>query len=277
MTDSTGGGPQQPQQPQEPAGIDPEQLRQFQEFQRFQEYQRFQQGQQGAQGPLALPAGEVGPGGNPPVVQPPMPPPAQPPVQTVYVKPEPKPLWKVVLGSRLVKRLVSLAITLLVFMFAVNWAYEKFFDSSDETADIARDSGGSTGNLIAPTSPYGLQGTVGIFYKHVSQDSPKQACNLFAEDGAAKKKFTEAFRASDCEAAIHALHGKVLRVDQYEQPYFPDAMLKPPVTDRVQVSSCQDLKVSGGPGLGKFVLSKQVNNTWIITDYEGEPADCVTG
>ncbi|MET1071568.1 MAG: hypothetical protein ABWY11_02855, partial [Umezawaea sp.] len=255
MTDSTGNGPQQPQQPPE---IDPEQLRQFQEFQRFQEYQRFQQAQQG-QAPLALPPGESGPAAYPPAVPPP---PVQPPVQTVFVKPEPKPLWKVVLGSRLVRRLVSLALTLLVFMFAANWAYDKFFDTNDEAADIARDSGGSTGNLIAPTSPYGLQGTVGIFYKHVSQDSPKQACNLFAEDGSARKKFTEAFKAADCEAAIHALHAKVLRVDQYEQPYFPDAMLKPPVTDRVQVSSCQDLKISGGPVLGKFVLSKQVNNTW---------------
>ncbi|PRY43520.1 hypothetical protein [Umezawaea tangerina] len=270
MTDSTGSGPQQPQQP---ADIDPEQLRQFQEFQRFQEFQKFQQAQQG-QSPLALPPGETGPSTNPPAVPPP---PVQPPVQTVYVKPEPKPMWQVILGSRLVRRLVSLALTLLVFMFAANWAYDKFFGSDDEAADVARDSGGSTGNLIAPTSPYGLQGTIGLFYKHVSQDSPKQACNLFAENGSAKKKFTDAFKASDCESAIHTLHGKVLRVDQYEQPYFPDAMLKPPTTDRVQVSSCQDLKITGGPTLGKFVLAKQVNNTWIITDYEAEPADCVTG
>jgi hypothetical protein len=264
VSDSTGNDPRPP------SDIDPEQLRQFQEFQRFQEYQRFQQAQQG-QTPPALPPGEH-------TIHPPAAlPPGTPLVQTIYVKPEPKPWWKVVLTSSLAKWIARWVILLLILAFAANWAFNHYFGSGNDPGNVARDSGGSTGNVIAPQSPFGLQGTVGMFYKHVSQDSPKQACNLFAEDGKAKKKFAAAFSAPDCETAVHTLHSKVVDVSKYEQPVFPDSMLKPPTTDRVEVSSCRDLIVTGGPKLGRFVLSKQVNNTWVISDYEAEPADCVTG
>jgi hypothetical protein len=261
VSDSTGNDPRPP------SDIDPEQLRQFQEFQRFQEYQRFQQAQQGTT-PPALPPGEHTPAMLPPGMP--------PPVQPIYVKPEPKPWWKVVLTNSLVKWIARWVLLLLILAFAANWAYNRYFGGGDEPGDVAKDSGG----VIAPLTPYGLQGTVGIFYKHVSQDSAPQACNLFAEDGNAKKKFTEAISAPDCETAIHTLRRKVLDVSQYEQPYFPDSMLKGPAPNevKVEVSSCRDLTVNGGPKLGKFVLSKQAaNGGWIITDYEAEPADCVTG
>lgn len=262
VTDSTGSGPQQPQQPAE---IDPEQLRQFQEFQRFQEYQKFQQAQQQGQAPLALPPGEVGPASQPPAVPP-------PPIQTVYVKPEPKPVWQVVLGSKLVRWLVMLVILLLL----ADYGYNRWFGGGDDPGDIAVDSGGNKGNVIAPTNAYGLQGTVGIFYKHVSQGSDSRACNLFADDGRARQEFTTAFSAPDCGAAIRSLHGQVRDVAAYEQPYFPDAMLKEPLTTTTEISSCKDLIIKGGPLLGKFVLTKQPGSgSWIITDYEAEPADCV--
>ncbi len=257
MTDSTGSGPQQPQQPAE---IDPEQLRQFQEFQRFQEYQRFQAAQSGQPGPPALP-----PGADPPI--------ALPPGQTIYVKPAPKPVWQIILSSKLVRWLVMLIILLLL----ANYGYNRWFGGGDDPGDLAVDSGGSQGNIIAPIKAYGNQGTVGIFYKHVSQGSDVQACNLFAEDGKAKNKFTSAFAAPDCEAAIRTLKGKVLDVGAYEDPIFPEAMLKEPLTATTEVSSCKDLAVKGGPLLGLFVLTQQVNKTWIISDYAAEPADCVTG
>jgi hypothetical protein len=261
VTDSTGSGPQQPQQPAE---IDPEQLRQFQEFQRFQEYQRFQAAQTGAPGqppgPPALPPGHDAP-------------PALPPGQTIYVKPAPKPVWQIILSSKLVRWLVMLLILLLL----ANYAYNRWFGGGDDPGDRAVDSGGNKGNVIAPTNAYGLQGTVGIFYKHVSQGSAPQACNLFADDGRARNKFTAAFNAPDCEAAIRSLKAKVLNVGDYEQVYFPDTMLKEPLTPTTEISSCKDLVVKGGPRLGSFVLTKQVNNTWIISDYTAEPADCVTG
>ena len=257
-TGSTGNGPQPP------AEIDPEQLRQFQEFQRFQDYQKFQQAQQG-QGPLALPPGQVGPASQPPAVP--------PPIQTVYVKPEPKPVWQIILSSKLVRWLVMLLILLLL----ANYGYNKWFGGGDDPGDVANDSGGTKGNIIAPLKAYGTQGTVGIFYKHVSQGSDVQACNLFAEDGRAKQKFTTAFSAPDCGAAVRALKAKVLDVSAYEQPAFPESMYKEPLTTTVEVSSCKDLFVTGGPRLGAFVLTQQVNKTWIISDYTAEPADCVTG
>jgi hypothetical protein len=258
-TGSTGNGPQPP------AEIDPEQLRQFQEFQRFQEYQKFQQAQEGQQAPLALPPGQVGPASQPPAVP--------PPIQTVYVKPEPKPVWQIILSSKLVRWLVMLLILLLL----ANYGYNRWFGGGDDPGDVANDSGGSKGNVIAPTNAYGLQGTVGLFYKHVSQGSAPQACNLFAEDGKARNKFTTAFGAPDCEAAIRSLKAKVLNVGDYEQVYFPDTMLKEPLTPTTEISSCKDLVVKGGPRLGSFVLTKQVNNTWIISDYTAEPVDCLTG
>lgn len=262
VTDSTGSTGGTGSGPQPPAEIDAEQLRQFQEFQRFQEYQKFQaaQGQNGGvPGPPALPPGQV-------------PPTALPPGQTIYVKPAPKPVWQIILGSKLVRWLVMLVILLLL----ANYGYNRWFGGGDDPGDKAVDSGGNKGNVIAPTNAYGLQGTVGIFYKHVSQGSDGRACNLFADDGRARQKFTTAFSAPDCEAAIRELRGKVRDVAAYEQPYFPDTMLKEPLTTTTEISSCKDLIVKGGPLLGKFVLTKQTGSgAWIITDYEAEPADCV--
>ncbi|MFD9736105.1 hypothetical protein [Umezawaea sp. NPDC059074] len=258
MTDSTSNGPQQPQPPAE---IDPEQLRQFQEFQRFQDYQRFQQAREG-HAPLALPPGDTGPASQPPAVQ--------PPIQTVYVKPAPKPMWQIILGSKLVRWLVML----LILALLGGYAYNRWF-GGDDPGDIAVDSGGNKGNVIAPTNAYGLQGTVGIFYKHVSQGSDSRACNLFADDGRARQKFATAFSAPDCQAAIRSLHDQVSNVSDYEQVYFADTMLKEPLTNTTTVSSCKDLTVVGGPRLGKFVLTKQSGSgAWIITDYEAEPAGC---
>jgi hypothetical protein len=261
-TGSTGNGPQQPQQPAE---IDPEQLRQFQEFQRFQDYQRFQQAREG-HSPLALPPGQAGPASQPPAVP--------PPVQTVYVKPAPKPLWQIILGSWPVRWLVAL----LILALLVSYGYNQLFGGGgDDPGDKAVDSGGSTNNKIVPERAYGLQGTVAMFYKHVSQGSDTQACNLFAEDGRAKENFTKAFSAVDCKTAIRELHGKVKDTSAYEQPLFPESMYKEPLTSTTEVSSCKDLVVSGGPRLGAFVLTQQTNKTWIISGYTAEPADCVTG
>jgi hypothetical protein len=263
VSDSTGNDPR-------PPDIDPEQLRQFQEFQRFQEYQRFQQAQQG-HAPPALPPGEQST--HPPAALPP----GSTMVQTVYVKPEPKPWWKVVLTSGIAKWIARWVILLLILAFAANWAYGRYFGGGDDPGDHAKDSGGTSGNVIAPQNPFGNQGTVGMFYKHVSQGSAPQACNLFAEDGNAKKKFAEAFGAPDCESAIRTLRSKVVRVDLYENVGFPESMMKGPTTNTVEVSSCRDLTANGGPKLGRFVLTMQPNKTWIITDYEAEPVDCVTG
>lgn len=221
-----------PRQPQPPAPqMDPEQLRQFQEFQRFQEYQRYQE----ATGQAPQPQ-----------------------------KPRGNRWWLVVLGSRLFWR----ALFLLVVVISVVWAYNHFF-GRDDAGDIAQDSGGVTGPAQGLTAPAGLQGTVGMFYKHVSFADTTRACTLFLRDDT-RQKFANAYGASDCAAAVKDLKTKVTSVDKYQQVMFPPDMLKTPTTTKVTIDSCA-LTVEGGPRLGTFVVEK-VGSGWVITDWS--PSTC---
>ncbi|MEU0885144.1 hypothetical protein ABZ345_41695 [Lentzea sp. NPDC005914] len=222
-----------PRQPQPPAPqMDPEQLRQFQEFQRFQEYQRYQEAT------------------------------GQAPTSPKH--PRGKRWWLVVLASRLFWR----ALFLLFVVIASIWAYNHYF-GRDEAGDIAQDSGGVTGAAQGLSAPAGLQGTVGMFYKHVSFADTTRACTLFLRDDT-RQKFANAHNASDCGAAVKALKAQVTSVDKYQQVQFPPDMLKTPTTTKVTIDSC-DLTVEGGPRLGTFVVEK-VNAGWVITDWS--PSTC---
>ncbi|SEP86794.1 hypothetical protein SAMN05216188_101741 [Lentzea xinjiangensis] len=221
-----------PRQPQPPAPqIDPEQLRQFQEFQRFQEYQRYQEAT--GQAP-------------------------QPP------KPQGKRWWLAVLGSRIFWR----ALFFLLVVFSVMWAYNHFF-STDDPGDIAQDSGGVTGPAQGLSAPAGLQGTVGMFYKHVSFGDTTRACTLFLREDT-RQKFANAYGASDCAEAVKTLKTRVTSVDRYQQVMFPPEMLKTPPSNRVTIDSCA-LTVEGGPRLGLFVVEK-VDAGWVVTDWS--PGTC---
>ncbi|MET9626664.1 hypothetical protein ABZX92_04305 [Lentzea sp. NPDC006480] len=221
-----------PRQPQPPAPqVDPEQLRQFQEFQRFQEYQRYQE----ATGQASQPQ-----------------------------KPQGKRWWLVVLASKLFWR----AFFFLVLLFAAIWAYNHYF-GRDDAGDIAQDSGGVTGPAQGLSAPAGLQGTVGMFYKHVSFADTTRACTLFLRDDT-RQKFANAHNASDCAAAVKSLKTQVTSVDKYQQVMFPPDMLKTPTTNKVTINSCE-LTVEGGPRLGTFVVEK-VGSGWVITDWS--PSTC---
>ncbi|WP_112262374.1 hypothetical protein [Lentzea terrae] len=221
-----------PRQPQPPAPqMDPEQFKQFQEFQRFQEYQRYQE----ATGQAPQPQ-----------------------------KPQGKRWWLVVLGSRLFWR----ALFLLFVVIAGIWAYDHYF-GRDDAGDIAQDSGGVTGPAQGLSAPAGLQGTVGMFYKHVSFADTTRACTLFLRDDT-RQKFANAYGASDCAAAVKDLKTKVTSVDKYQQVMFPPDMLKTPTTTKVTIDSCA-LTVEGGPRLGTFVVEK-VGSGWVITDWS--PSTC---
>lgn len=211
--------------------MDPEQFKQFQEFQRFQEYQRYQEAT--GQAP-------------------------QPPKQ------QGKRWWLVVLGSRLFWRVLFL----LFVVIAGIWAYNHYF-GRDDAGDIAQDSGGVTGPAQGLTAPAGLQGTVGMFYKHVSFADTTRACTLFLRDDT-RQKFANAYGASDCAAAVKDLKTKVTSVDKYQQVMFPPDMLKTPTTTKVTIDSCA-LTVEGGPRLGTFVVEK-VGSGWVITDWS--PSSC---
>jgi hypothetical protein len=231
VTDEPGKdlAPRQPQPPAPP--MDPEQLKQFQEFQRFQEYQRYQEAT-----------------GQAPQAQ----------------KPQGKRWWLVVLGSRLFWR----ALFFLAVVIAGIWAYNHYF-GRDDAGDIAQDSGGVTGPAQGLSAPAGLQGTVGMFYKHVSFADTTRACTLFLRDDT-RQKFANAYGASDCAAAVKDLKTKVTSVDKYQQVMFPPDMLKTPTTTKVTIDSCA-LTVEGGPRLGTFVVEK-VGSGWVFTDWS--PSTC---
>jgi hypothetical protein len=148
------------------------------------------------------------------------------------------------------------------------WAINHYFGPTD-TGSKAIDSGGSSGNQIAPATPAGLQGTVGLFYKHVAHNSPDNACNLFADDGRARKEFADAVGARDCQSAVRKLHDQVTDVSGYEMPGFTPEMTRPPTGQTVEISSCA-MTVRGGPVLGRFTLRRQQNDTWIISGYATE-------
>jgi hypothetical protein len=220
-----------PRQPQPPAPqMDPEQLRQFQEFQRFQEYQRYQEAT--GQAP-------------------------QPPKQ------QGKRWWLVVLGSRIFWRALFFALVI----GSVIWAYNHFF-GVDDPGDIAQDSGGVTGPAQGLTAPAGLQGTVGMFYKHVAHNSPDLGCALFIHDET-RQAFAREFGGANCKEAFAKLKPQI-NVAKYEQIMFPPDMLKTPATTKVTIDSCA-LTVEGGPRLGTFVVEK-INNGWVITDWS--PSTC---
>lgn len=221
-----------PRQPQPPAPqVDPEQLKQFQEFQRFQEYQRYQE----ATGQAPQPPRQHG-----------------------------KRWWLVVLASKIFWR--ALFFTLVIG--SVIWAYNHFF-GVDDPGDIAQDSGGVTGPAQGLAAPAGLQGTVGMFYKHVSFADTTRACTLFLRDDT-RQKFANAYGASDCAGAVKTLKAQVTSVDKYQQVMFPPDMLKTPTTNTVTIDSCA-LTVEGGPRLGSFVVEK-VGSGWVITNWS--PSTC---
>ncbi|MET8756822.1 hypothetical protein [Lentzea sp. NPDC004782] len=241
-----------PRQPQPPATPMDEQFREFQEFQRFQEFRRQQEA-----------TGQTAPQGTPP-------PAAPQAAQQPYPSYEPQPYrprnrwWLFVLTSRLFWRMLFL----LLVVISVLWAYNHYF-GTDDPGDIAQDSGGVTGPAQGLSAPAGLQGTVGMFYKHVSFADTTRACTLFLRDDT-RQKFANAHNASDCATAVKSLKKQVTSVDKYQQVMFPPEMLKTPTTTKVTINSCE-LTVEGGPRLGTFVVEK-VGSGWVITDWS--PSTC---
>ncbi|MBY8853997.1 hypothetical protein K7G98_39520, partial [Saccharothrix sp. MB29] len=91
--------------------------------------------------------------------------------------------------------------------------YERYF-GGDDPGDVAVDSGGVENNVTAPQTPYGNNGTIALFYKHVGTGDGGQACSYFKTDEP-EKAFAEAFGAPDCEAAVGKLKEQVTDVSTY--------------------------------------------------------------
>ncbi|GAA2663700.1 MULTISPECIES: hypothetical protein [Actinosynnema] len=282
-----------------------QEFQRFQEFERFQEAQR----QQGAlppggadpehlpqvvegsavdRGPVTDPRLAEGAPGVPPQQPPPgphpgpvhpgpghgghpapgYPPPGYPaPYQQPYPPPAPavhkgKPWWQHVLASRLVRRLVTLGVLLLVLQYF----YDQHF-GGEQPGDLAQTAGGPTGEAVemAPDTPVK---TIAKLYGDVGSGRVRACKVLFSED-AARDGFASAFGAGTCEEAFAALKPQVTHVTNYSGISFSSELYKTPTTDVVVVSSCEAV-VSGGPRLGKFTVTKQTNEKWMISAYEQE-------
>ncbi|AXX33949.1 hypothetical protein APASM_6584 [Actinosynnema pretiosum subsp. pretiosum] len=284
-----------------------QEFQRFQEFERFQEAQRQQgalppggadsgnlpqvvEGSAVDQGPVTdprlaegapqpqqapprFPPGGFPAGGPQPGQAPGYPPPGHPapgypvPHQQPYPPPAPavhkgKPWWQHVLASRLVRRLVTLGVLLLVLQYF----YDQYF-GGEQPGDRAQTAGGPTGEAVemAPDTPVK---TIAKLYGDVGSGRVRACKVLFSED-AARDGFASAFGAGTCEEAFAALKPQVTHVTNYSGVSFSSELYKTPTTDVVVVSSCEAV-VSGGPRLGKFTVTRQSNEKWMISAYEQE-------
>lgn len=235
--------------------IDPEAVRQFQQFQQFQELMR-QQAEEGF------------PQGTPPA----------PGSLERWGRPPPKlPPWKRALKT-VGGKLVTLAVVALLVAAGAFWLIEKLPGSgppkSPGEPEVIGGKKAKT-NLIYETDP---RNAVQKIYDDIAQDDPTSACGRF--DDEARAQFTDHFAelGATCEDVVTALNAQVTngQKSEYANPRFPSTVKTNPTSDTVPVSSCE-LEVTGGPRLGRLIVSKMndsVGGQWIVTRHEAEPADC---
>jgi hypothetical protein len=171
-------------------------------------------------------------------------------------------LLRWLITRRLVRRLLRLAIIIVLVLFALWLAIDHFFGSSNS----------GSGNRIgaSPVLPTDPKRTVQNLYALVAENSPGEACVLFTPP--ARQAFAHDLGGNDCPDAVHRAASKVQDKASYvpELRKFPDVSLSGDVT----ISSCA-LPVQGGDRLGTFVLHKQPDGGWIISDHQNEL--CATG
>ncbi|MCX2728972.1 hypothetical protein OOZ19_01855 [Saccharopolyspora sp. NFXS83] len=224
---------------------DDEQLRQYQqflEFQKFQEWQRQQGESPGPTGPAAPGTEDV---------------PPAPPRQ-----PRGRPWWKKALGLlrfKLVRRLIYVVLILLL----LNWAIGHYFGDSGG-------SGGGNGGAppnAAPITPESPQQVIRAFYNYIAHQ-PEQACALFTEPG--KAAFAYHFQSGDCTTAALKAGSQVTEPSSFSSPGFTNDVMQQ-TGDQALVDSCS-LRISGGPPLGKFRMTRQSDGGWQIDQYQ--PTTC---
>jgi hypothetical protein len=242
----------------QPPALDPEQYRQFQEFQRFAQFQRFTAQQQaGEQPPDALPPGA----GYPP----PYPPHPQHPGR--------KPLWKIILGSWLVRRLISIAIVLGVLYLV----YQHFFGG-----------GGGNGSAGSPhpgtpeekhVYPQGANNAVHYVYQAITlQGGYASDMCMINLNPRAQAEFADAVHANTCLDAVSLLHKQITdpTYGTRDNPYL-GALPEPPAGQQFATISSCSFPVHGGPALGTFTLTREPNDQWLISGYDGQTHCAPTG
>ncbi|WP_019852774.1 hypothetical protein [Actinopolyspora mortivallis] len=221
-----------------PSGSDEEAFREYQqflEFRRFQEWQRRY--------------GEVSPGGD-----------------GTGGHSRQRPWYRRVLRVlrfRFVRRLLYL----LVLVLVLTYLYHGMFGGGGRQAPPGASGGGSgqRGSAVLQTSP---RGAVVAVYDLLAGDSPTDVCLLFTPSAA--EQFARVHEARDCAGAARKLHGRITDRYAYKNPDLARDAARI-VGDRASLSSCA-LRVSGGPRLGEFGMSRQPSGGWKIDGYTS--ADC---
>lgn len=294
-----------PPEPPLPPGWTAEQVRQFQEFQQFQDFLRFTQAQAAAQQAAAPPTA-----GNPDAPTPPsgahlvpyqspqqVPPvpvanlPAQPPAAeelsralvdmreqlTRIERVTNPPWWRKLLRSRLAFWAGFLVVLLIFGLWGVPAIVHHYFGGGTATP------GGPQGALPAQKSqsgelPKSPKDTVAGLYYNIAQNESDPtggfapvACFRFnASAGAA---FARQFGANTCQAAIATLSSQVTDATDYAQPDLSELPEPANGVTTDTIDSCS-FTVTGGPNLGVFTLTQQVDGGWEITGYTAPPATC---
>jgi hypothetical protein len=251
--------PAVPAPPSMPPGLNADDYRRFQEFQRFQDYQRYVETQ----------------GGQP--AQPQQPPTHQPPHHELMThlsdmrqqlarieRITNPPLWQKILRNKWLHRAVWLVIVVVLATWGVPQVIHHYFGNAD--------TGTGPGALPLPKGqsgvlPDGPHQAVADVYMFVAENQPTAACLIFSD--AAKQQFAVASGAGDCPSAVTALYGQLIDKAAYAQPILTE--LPGPQGGSMTISSCS-FKVTGGPRLGTFTLTKQAQG-WEITAYQA-PSPC---
>ena len=250
-----------------PAGVDPETFRQFQEFQRFQQFQQFTQGQQPAAPPWTAEGGNIEP--VHPVhhqlgqVQ------AQlNQIQQSQAKIERAtnpPLWRKILRSTPFRWAVGLLVLIMVAIWGVPALVEHYVggDNAAHNNNAGKPTGVGDSGLLADSSYDAIMDAY-LFATDPYNKTPDRSCLIFSPG--AQKSFAQAFGVPTCPAAFAKITGQITDQGAYSQP---DMSMLPVVSgDSVTVNSCA-FKVTGGPRLGTFTVTKE-DKGWWITSYQAQ-------
>lgn len=159
-----------------------------------------------------------------------------------------------------VRKMLYLFVALLVAMYL----YDSMFGgASDTPAGTNPPAPGDGGPTVFAPSP--AQAVV-MLYDSIAT-KPADTCLSLTDP--ARRAFAEAHNAPDCETAARRLHSRVKAPAVYKNPDGVRNALD--VFENKAVFSACDLRVSGGPALGRFELTKQTSGGWMVSGYERDP------
>jgi hypothetical protein len=172
---------------------------------------------------------------------------------------------------RFVKRALGAVLSALLFLAVLGIAgkllYNHFFPSQDDNRPAAETGGGTYHtHTELSTEPYEAVRTV---YDAIAQNSAPMACGRFRDD--IQQKFATDMGYQDCQLAVEGLHAQVTNENNYAESISPRQY--DPNATNLTIDSC-DFSISGGPSLGRFVVTRVERGQWLITGHEPGPTTC---